>query len=409
MKIQIIKSKDIQFKPETIQAWKQVQEYRQRLSSPGFFDNLWINKKQKHKLLWLHRQASKAEILTVIDLLQGSKNVLEIGVGRGMSHVLLKSAVQNVISIDRKLHTLIILSAVLQKIQRLDGSCFILGNSREEVVPEVRDILNGEELDAVYIDGGHHYKAVAADHKLYAPLVKKDGLIFFHDYFHEKGVRKVVDEIAQKHQVYVVVDGSFPLGTAWYCKKTSYSIPYSSQDIQAIDYQKYNDIQRWMVLQNLITEYNLKKGAELGISNGRTYFRLLEKCYDLTLIGVDEWKYRPEQKDVPHGEIYEKHDFHKSELQVRQQAKKYGSRAIILKMSTHVASHQIQDNELDFVFIDASHDYKSIKQDISDWWPKVRIGGFLTGHDYKIVKQAVDEFTSDVKVEGDVWIVRKPK
>ena len=40
------------------------------------------------------------------------------------------------------------------------------------------------------------------------------------------------------------------------------------------------------------------------------------------------------------------------------------------------------DESLDFVFIDASHDFESIKRDITAWFPKVRVGGLFAGHDY---------------------------
>ena len=59
----------------------------------------------------------------------------------------------------------------------------------------------------------------------------------------------------------------------------------------------------------------------------------------------------------------------------------------------------IENNSVDFVYIDAKHDYDSVKQDLSVWFPKVKIGGFLAGHDYDKnqwpdVVQAVDEFFS---------------
>jgi glycosyltransferase involved in cell wall biosynthesis/Flp pilus assembly protein TadD len=79
------------------------------------------------------------------------------------------------------------------------------------------------------------------------------------------------------------------------------------------------------------------------------------------------------------------------------------------------AAEQFADGSLDVVFIDASHNYESVKRDIRAWRPKVRPGGILAGHDYSNpdwpgVKRAVDNCLSDVPVRswGSCWYAEIP-
>lgn len=61
-----------------------------------------------------------------------------------------------------------------------------------------------------------------------------------------------------------------------------------------------------------------------------------------------------------------------------------------------------EDESLDFVFIDASHDYDSILKDIKAWFPKVKVGGFFGGHDfadpYPGIQKAVSELLRNERV-----------
>jgi hypothetical protein len=61
-----------------------------------------------------------------------------------------------------------------------------------------------------------------------------------------------------------------------------------------------------------------------------------------------------------------------------------------------------EDESLDFVFIDASHDYESFRKDLLAWHPKVKIGGLLAGHDfadpYPGIMKAVRDHCSHEKV-----------
>ncbi|MCD6099196.1 MAG: class I SAM-dependent methyltransferase [Candidatus Marinimicrobia bacterium] len=48
----------------------------------------------------------------------------------------------------------------------------------------VKEILNGRKVDFCFIDGDHTYEGVKADFEMYSPLVKKGGIIAFHDIVH---------------------------------------------------------------------------------------------------------------------------------------------------------------------------------------------------------------------------------
>lgn len=68
------------------------------------------------------------------------------------------------------------------------------------------------------------------------------------------------------------------------------------------------------------------------------------------------------------------------------------------------------DRSLDFVFIDAAHDYINVKKDILSWYPKVKIGGIIAGHDYPYwggVKRAVDEVFPNVENQDPCWFLKK--
>jgi cephalosporin hydroxylase len=52
---------------------------------------------------------------------------------------------------------------------------------QEGTLEEVKRILNGNQLDFLFIDGDHSYEGVKKDFEMYSPLVRKGGIIAFHD------------------------------------------------------------------------------------------------------------------------------------------------------------------------------------------------------------------------------------
>ena len=50
------------------------------------------------------------------------------------------------------------------------------------------------------------------------------------------------------------------------------------------------------------------------------------------------------------------------------------------------AAEDFKDESLDFVYIDANHEFRYIAEDLAEWTKKVRKGGIVAGHDYFFVK-----------------------
>lgn len=83
-----------------------------------------------------------------------------------------------------------------------------------------------------------------------------------------------------------------------------------------------------------------------------------------------------------------------------------------VRLKSIQASKMYKDRSLDFVFIDGSHEYEDVKEDIYYWYPKVKRGGIISGHDYTNypgVKKAVDEFFNpgEIKVVKSYWVFYK--
>lgn len=158
---------------------------------------------------------------------------------------------------------------------------------------------------------------------------------------------------------------------------------------------------------------NWKKGAELGVKDGRTLFYVLENCLDLHMIGVDKWAAQPNsdgpEKYLP-GENGFSWNFGEYEKTVRDRAKNFENRLTILKDWTHNAVKKVEDNTLDFIFIDADHSYESVKRDILEWAPKIKETGWIIGHDidWETVRKAVDELCPGYVIGPDnIWYLPK--
>ena len=76
-----------------------------------------------------------------------------------------------------------------------------------------------------------------------------------------------------------------------------------------------------------------------------------------------------------------------------------------------IASKLYKPNSLDFIFIDASHDEMSVKQDLTYWTPRLKENGMIAGDDIdnEGVVNAVKWFFDTEKLEiiGRQWLLAR--
>jgi len=129
-------------------------------------------------------------------------------------------------------------------------------------------------------------------------------------------------------------------------------------------------------------ELGFKKGAEVGAAGGRFSEYLCQAIPGLELASIDIWKQMDDDDDKTTQEQQEKN--YKDAV---RRLSKYNVE--LLKGKSMEVVRFFKDNELDFVYIDASHSFDNTMEDIINWSRKVRSGGIVSGHDYSKFKQGV--------------------
>jgi hypothetical protein len=144
----------------------------------------------------------------------------------------------------------------------------------------------------------------------------------------------------------------------------------------------------------------LGRGAEIGVKKGGFSDYLLSNWRGTELISIDPWQSAAPDEYVDRSNVSQD-EFEQYYRETRERLERHGSRSSIWRMTSVEGAARVPARSLDFVYIDARHDYESVKEDLEAWCAKVRPGGILAGHDYVDgdlvqgrfhVKSAVDEF-----------------
>jgi hypothetical protein len=119
--------------------------------------------------------------------------------------------------------------------------------------------------------------------------------------------------------------------------------------------------------------------VEVGVEAGENAERML--------------KFHPTAKFTLVDNYMDPNNAHRKNLML-ECIKPFADRCEFWEMDSAEAAKKFPDKSLDYVYIDACHDYANVFRDLEAWYPKVKDMGMIAGHDWLIkdVQDAVSDF-----------------
>lgn len=152
--------------------------------------------------------------------------------------------------------------------------------------------------------------------------------------------------------------------------------------------------------------------AEVGVFKGNNALYMLENLNIEKLYLIDPYLKYPDYRKVSplaYGRLDE------AEEEAREKLKEYEDKIVWIKKFSDKAVNDLP-NDLDFIYIDGNHSYEYVKQDMENYYPKVKENGILAGHDiasirHKGVARAFAEFIIEKDKtptisKTDWWVVK---
>lgn len=167
----------------------------------------------------------------------------------------------------------------------------------------------------------------------------------------------------------------------------------------------------WQIYQ--LIARRIKDGdtiAEVGVWLGRSIIYLAQELKRLEkknvrILAVDHFKGESNQKEH---EATVRMAGGNLRAQFEENIRRCGVADMIeiLDGDSAEMAERVGDRKLAFCFIDAAHDYESVKRDIQAWQPKLADGGLFAGHDidHEEVARAVKECVPEAETIGPCWL-----
>lgn len=161
-------------------------------------------------------------------------------------------------------------------------------------------------------------------------------------------------------------------------------------------------------LHNLIRNNNLKVCCEIGIFGGSSFIPICLANNSGINIACDPWSIDAALEtmtDVANIEFWKNQNMLDAAEQCFRNALKYFNiNATVHKMKSYDAVKLIEDNYLDLLHIDGSHEMEIVKRDVTLWLPKVKAGGYIIMDDAGWSQLNADGSRTDTVKPSVIWL-----
>jgi len=126
-------------------------------------------------------------------------------------------------------------------------------------------------------------------------------------------------------------------------------------------------------------------GAEVGVKFGEHANILLsnwKSCKSFQL--VDLWEHQENYIDASNTDSQQQERTYQAAV---NKLEKWSHKTTFHRMLSTEAAQKMATNSLDFVYVDARHDYCGVREDMEVYWPKLRPGAIMAGHDFLYARE----------------------
>ena len=158
-------------------------------------------------------------------------------------------------------------------------------------------------------------------------------------------------------------------------------------------YFDYQDIYQKVVSNAKEGEHFVEIGSFLGKSGSFMAVEIINSQKDIRFDCIDHWRGSEEHKELDI--IDNMFDIYLKNIEPVKHI------VNPIREDRSEASKLYEDESIDFIFVDAAHDFNSVTTDLMCWWPKLKKNGIIGGDDlpHPPVASAVNSFFKDKNVK----------